>query len=46
ACLGALIMSSLDNGMSLLNVRDFMQELTKGAILVLAVGLDMVGRRN
>lgn len=46
ACLGALIMSSLDNGMSLLNVRDFMQELTKGAILVLAVGLDMVGRKN
>ena len=46
ACLGALIMSSLDNGMSLLNIRDFMQELTKGAILVLAVGLDMVGRKS
>jgi D-xylose transport system permease protein len=46
ACLGALIMASLDNGMSLLNVRDFMQELTKGAILVLAVGLDMIGRKS
>ncbi len=46
ACLGALIMASLDNGMSLLNVRDFMQELTKGGILVLAVGLDMVGRKG
>jgi D-xylose transport system permease protein len=46
ACLGALIMASLDNGMSLLNVRDFMQELIKGAILVLAVGLDMIGRKN
>lgn len=46
ACLGALIMASLDNGMSLLNVRDYMQELTKGAILVLAVGLDMIGRKS
>jgi D-xylose transport system permease protein len=46
ACLGALIMASLDNGMSLLNVRDFMQELIKGAILVLAVGLDMVGQKQ
>lgn len=46
ACLGALIMASLDNGMSLLNVRDFMQELTKGAILVLAVGLDMIGQKQ
>jgi D-xylose transport system permease protein len=46
ACVGALIMASLDNGMSLLNIRDFVQELIKGAILVAAVGLDMVGRRH
>jgi len=46
ACLGALIMASLDNGMSLLNVRDFMQDIIKGAILVVAVGLDMMGRRH
>lgn len=46
ACLGALIMASLDNGMSLLNIRDFMQEIVKGSILVLAVGLDMVGRKQ
>jgi len=45
ACIGALIMASLDNGMSLLNVRDFMQDIVKGSILVAAVGLDMVGRR-
>jgi len=44
ACLGALIMASLDNGMSLLNVRDFMQDIIKGSILVAAVGLDMMGR--
>jgi D-xylose transport system permease protein len=46
ACLGALIMSSLDNGMSLLNVRDFMQEIIKGSILVAAVGLDMIGKKQ
>jgi len=46
ACIGALIMASLDNGMSLLNVRDFMQDIVKGSILVAAVGLDMVGRRQ
>jgi len=46
ACLGALIMASLDNGMSLLNVRDFMQDIIKGSILVIAVGLDMFGRRG
>ena len=45
ACLGALIMASLDNGMSLLNLPDFMQELIKGSILVAAVGLDMIGRK-
>lgn len=46
ACLGALIMASLDNGMSLLNVRDFMQEIIKGAILVAAVGIDMAGKKQ
>jgi D-xylose transport system permease protein len=46
ACLGALIMASLDNGMSLLNVRDFLQDIIKGSILVAAVGLDMMGRKQ
>lgn len=46
ACLGALIMASLDNGMSLLNVQDYMQELVKGGILVAAVGLDMIGKKS
>jgi len=46
ACIGALIMASLDNGMSLLNVRDFMQDIVKGSILVAAVGLDMMGRKQ
>src|SRR5687768_1656181 len=46
ACLGALIMASLDNGMSLLDVRDFMQDIIKGSILVIAVGIDMAGKRQ
>jgi D-xylose transport system permease protein len=46
ACLGALIMASLDNGMSLLNVRDYMQDIIKGSILVTAVGLDMIGKKS
>lgn len=46
ACLGALIMSSLDNGMSLLNYADYTQELIKGSILVAAVGIDMIGRKS
>lgn len=46
ACIGALIMASLDNGMSLLNISDFLQDIIKGAILVAAVGLDMIGRRQ
>lgn len=45
ALLGALIMASLDNGMSLLNVRDYLQDIIKGSILVAAVGLDMIGRK-
>ena len=46
ACLGALIMQSLDNGMSLLNVQDFLKDIIKGQILVAAVGLDMIGRKK
>jgi D-xylose transport system permease protein len=46
ACLGALFMASLDNGMSLKNVENYIQDIVKGAILVAAVGLDMLGRRK
>jgi D-xylose transport system permease protein len=46
ALIGALIMTSLDNGMSLLNVADYMQDIVKGSILVLAVGADMFGRKS
>ncbi|MBJ7555077.1 sugar ABC transporter permease [Marinomonas spartinae] len=41
AIMGALIMSSLDNGMSMLDVPTFWQLIVKGAILLLAVWLDV-----
>ena len=46
ACLGALFMASLDNGMSLKDVPDFVQNIVKGGILVIAVGLDVLGRQR
>lgn len=46
AVVGALIMASLDNGMSLLNVENYTQYIVKGGVLVAAVGFDMLGRRK
>jgi len=46
AVLGALILASLDNGMSLLNVENWAQYVVKGGVLVAAVGFDMMGRRK
>lgn len=46
ALLGALIMASLDNGMSLVSVENATQYIIKGAVLVAAVGFDMAGRRG
>ena len=41
AILGALIMASLDNGMSMLNTEAFWQYIVKGAMLVFAVWIDV-----
>jgi len=46
ALLGALVMASLDNGMSLLSVENATQYIIKGMVLVAAVGFDMAGRRQ
>jgi len=46
ALLGALVMASLDNGMSLLNTESFWQPIIKGAILVAAVAVDLAGRKG
>jgi D-xylose transport system permease protein len=40
ALIGALIMASLDNGMSMMSVDTFWQMIVKGVILLLAVWLD------
>jgi D-xylose transport system permease protein len=41
AVVGAVVMASLDNGMSLMNVENFWQSIIKGLILILAVSIDM-----
>ena len=48
ALVGAMIMASLDNGMSMLEVETFWQQIVKGVILVAAVYIDIVssGKRR
>ncbi|MBW5447940.1 sugar ABC transporter permease [Cohnella sp. CFH 77786] len=46
ALIGALVMASLDNGMSLMNMESFWQYIVKGAILVLAVYVDIYSRQR
>jgi len=41
AIVGALVMASLDNGMSLMNVDVFVQQIIKGLILTFAVWFDV-----
>jgi len=45
ALVGALLMGSLNNGMSLMNVPTFYQETARGVVLLLAVAADQL-RRN
>lgn len=46
ALIGALVMASLDNGMSLLGMEAFWQYVVKGSILVLAVWLDVASQKR
>ncbi|MEG6590543.1 MULTISPECIES: sugar ABC transporter permease [Paenibacillus] len=46
ALIGALVMTSLDNGMSLMGLESFWQYVVKGSILVFAVWLDISNRRK
>ncbi len=45
ALLGALVMESLNNGMSMANMDASWQDIIKGIVLVAAVGFDMASRR-
>lgn len=46
ALVGALLMGSLNNGMSLMNVSTFYQDTARGAVLLLAVAIDQLSRRR
>lgn len=46
AIIGALVMASLDNGMSLMNLESFWQYIVKGGILILAVYVDIYTRQR
>ncbi len=46
AVIGAVVMASLDNGMSLLNAPSFYQTIVKGLVLLLAVWFDMSRKRG
>ncbi len=46
AIIGALVMASLDNGMSLMNLPIMIQYMVKGMILLLAVWVDIANRKK
>jgi D-xylose transport system permease protein len=46
ALLGALLMGSLNNGMSLMNMPTFYQDTARGVVLLIAVAIDVVSRRR
>jgi D-xylose transport system permease protein len=46
AMVGALIMASLDNGMSLMNTSSYFQYIVKGLVLIVAVWFDVSARHG
>jgi len=44
--IGVLIMGVLSNGMIMMNVDDYSQQIVKGLVLILAVGLDKLSQRQ
>lgn len=46
AIIGALIMASIDNGMSMMNIGAYWQYIVKGLILILAVWVDIVSKNK
>ena len=46
ALLGALVMESLNNGMSLANMEPFWQYIVKGGVLVIAVWFDIISQEK
>ncbi|PNR95081.1 sugar ABC transporter permease [Petrotoga olearia DSM 13574] len=46
AVIGALVMASLGNGMSLMNVPVFWQSIIKGLVLIFAVWFDVANKKK
>ena len=46
ALIGALIMASLENGMSVMNMDIFWQYIVRGFVLVLAVYIDVASKKT
>ncbi|HLS08355.1 sugar ABC transporter permease [Lentibacillus sp.] len=46
AIIGALIMTSIDNGMSMMNIETFWQSIVKGLILIVAVWIDISSKKQ
>ena len=46
ALIGALIMASIDNGMSMMNIGAYWQYIVKGLILILAVWVDVLDKNK
>ncbi|MEI3606493.1 sugar ABC transporter permease [Pseudogracilibacillus sp. SE30717A] len=44
--IGALIMVSIDNGMSMMNIQTFWQYIVKGMILIIAVWIDIASKNK
>ena len=42
----AVLMGSLNNGMSLLNMPTFYQDTARGLVLLIAVAIDVISRRR
>ena len=43
--LAVLLLGTLNNGLTLMDVSSFWQDVTRGAVLLLAVGLDQIRTR-
>ena len=46
AVIGTMLMASLDNGMSLLNMGQSTQYIVKGLVLMLAIAMDVISRNK
>lgn len=46
AVIGTMLMASLDNGMSLLNMGQSSQYIVKGLVLMLAIAMDVISREK